>query len=125
MSNKTSLAITLVGTIDFIYDEHQISDKFTKREFAIKVDEEYNGKTYTKYFKLQFTNDKCDKLNGFKVGDMVIAQANVSGMRNEKDGNIRYFNNLEAWRIEKDTNCQEPQPTAPTYSSNHDDDMPF
>ena len=77
-----------------------VNDKFKKREFVIQIDEQINGNTYTNYGKFQLTQNKCEILDKFNVGDNIKVSFNIKGNRWEKDGKVNYITNLDAWRIE-------------------------
>lgn len=88
----------LQGKIDYIGQEQQVSEKFRKREFAIEVPDG----SYTQYIKFEITQDKCDLLDKFKVGQDVAVSYNIKGNKfpSKKTGEIMYFTSLQAWRIE-------------------------
>ena len=95
----------LTGKIEKIFDTVTISEKFKKREFVIKTEESYNDKVFENYIIMNMTQDKTKALDVFKVGQDVTVAFNVKGVKYEKDGETRYFNNLQAWRIDP----QHPQ----------------
>lgn len=111
----------LKGTIKVINDTQKISDSFSKREFVV-VDS--SGK-YEQTIQLQLVQDNCAKLDGFKEGDSVNVSFNLNGREwtNPKDGVVRFFNSLDAWKVEKVGATQEP--TAETFVSGGDDNLPF
>lgn len=87
----------LQGSLHEIFDTQQVTDKFAKREFCILVPDG----SYTQYAKLQFTNDKCDLLDTYSVGDEVKVSFNLQGKPfTNKQGEQVYFTNLAAWKIE-------------------------
>lgn len=49
----------------------------------------------------QVTQDKCAVLDQFKVGDELKVQLNLRGREWNGPQGVKYFNTLEAWRIEK------------------------
>ena len=91
------MSFEIEGTISEIYPEQQVSQSFKKREFVL----EHTERNYTEHIKFQLTQDKCNILNNLNTNDQVKVHFNIRGRRWEKDGNISYFTNLEAWRIEK------------------------
>jgi single-strand DNA-binding protein len=116
------------GSIVAIMDEQVISDKFRKREFAIEIPDG----TYPQTVKFQLTQDKCDLLNGFSLGNTVEVDFNLSGKPFVKNGETMYFNNLQAWRLTNaghssgGYNAQPQTSEAPSfYSSDADNDLPF
>ena len=68
--------MTVTGKIHVIYDEKQISEKFKKREFVIEVAE---NPMYPQYILFQLTQDNCDKLDGFKVENLIEVDFDIRG----------------------------------------------
>jgi hypothetical protein len=96
------MAYELQGTIIEIAPTQQISDKFKKREFVVeKKEDNNNGQVWTETIKFQTVQNKCELLDTLQVGDSVNVSFNIKGNKWEKNGQISYFNNLDAWRIEK------------------------
>ena len=86
----------ITGIIHKVYNTRQVSDKFKLREFVIKTDE-----TYPQSILLQLTQDKCSLLDKYKEGSSVKAHINIRGKEYKtKEGEIKFFNSIEAWRIE-------------------------
>ena len=90
----------LTGKIFEIYPTQQKTEKFKSREFVLETIKQVGDRSITDYVKFQTTNDKCDALNRYKVGDTVTIHFNIRGNKWEKDGKVSYFTNLDAWRIE-------------------------
>ena len=82
------------GTVLLIKDEQVISDKFKKREIVLTTDEDSD---YPQSVLFQTTQDKCDMLDNYKVGDKVEVSVNIRGKKWEpKDGGeTKYFVTLE------------------------------
>ena len=75
----------------------QVSDKFAKREFVLKTEA---SSQYPQFVTMQLTQDKCSLLDQFSEGQELKVSFNLRGREwNGPDG-IKYFNTLEAWRIE-------------------------
>ena len=91
------MSFDVQGKLHEIFDEQQVSDKFRKREFVLEIPDG----SYTQYIKFQLTQDKCNALDQFKIGDDVKVAFNLSGKPFTKNGTTMYFTNLGAWRIEK------------------------
>ena len=115
------MAYELKGKIEVLGETIQVTEKFKKREFVVLVEG-----TYPEYIKLQLMQDKCDLLNSFKVGDSVNVSFNLKGkpFESKKTGEMMYFTNLDAWRIQADNGAaqQQPQDLATQEASN---DLPF
>jgi len=95
------MALEITGKIIEINPTMQVSERFKKRIFILDITEETNGQTYTNYASLQASQNKCEVLDGYKVGDEVKVSFNVRGNRWEKDGKVNYITTLDAWRIER------------------------
>jgi len=92
--------LKLTGRITYIGEQVFISEKFSKREFAIEVETVSNsGQTFSNAAAFQFVNNQCTALNNFQIGQEVEVSFNVRTNRNDKDGVVRFFTNLQAWRI--------------------------
>jgi len=78
---------------------------------------------------LQFSQVYCDLLDKFEVGQEVEVKFDVKGKKYEKNGEVRYFNTLAAWKIEfvgVGTAPQQQQPKQQEIiTDNNGDDLPF
>ena len=84
----------------------EVSDKFKKIEFVVETEEQYAQK-----LQIQFTQDKCDLMKYYKVGDLVDVNINIKGREwlNPTTGETKYFVSLDAWSIsQKGGNDQKP-----------------
>lgn len=95
------MALEIIGKLIEIYPTQQVSERFKKREMVMDITEEVNGNSYPNFAKLQVSQNKCEVLDGYKIGEVVKVQFNVRGTRVEKDGKVNYYTNLDAWRIER------------------------
>ena len=105
---------------------------FRKREVVVTTEEQY-----PQDLLIEFIQDKCDILNSYKVGDNVKIDINLRGREWESpQGEIKYFNSIQGWRIEKltveDQNTMIPPiPQTEDSSDNEElgkdepDDLPF
>jgi translation initiation factor IF-3 len=85
------------GRIKFINVEQVVSASFKKRELVVTTDEQY-----PQHIQMEFTQEKCDLLNIYKVGDDVKVSINLRGRSwTNPQGEEKYFNTIQAWRIEK------------------------
>jgi hypothetical protein len=112
----------LKGRLKEIKETRQVSEKFSLREFVI-TDE---SSQYPQHIQLQATQDRCDLLDGFQVGSEVTVNFNIRGREwTSPQGEVRYFNSLDAWRIEA-VGSQEAGNHSPTpEGSEEDDSLPF
>ncbi len=123
------------GTLKVKMDTQVVSEKFSKREFVLTTDA---GSNYPQHVTFQLTQDKCSLIDSFQQGDEMKVSFNVRGREWNGPNGIRYFNTLEAWRIEKAQAGSSSAPsssaprqetyTAPTSSPAAgpvEDDLPF
>jgi hypothetical protein len=94
------MSFEITGKLVAINDTQHVSDRFKKREFVLELAEEINGNVYTNYAKMQLVQNKCEIIDNFKIGDSVKVNFNIKGNKWERDGNVNYITNLDAWRIE-------------------------
>ena len=115
----------ITGKIKVINDTKSYGDKgFRKREVVITTEG-----NYPQPILIEFVQDKCDVINGYKVGDDVKIGINLKGrewVSPQKE--TKYFNSVEGWRIEK-SDGQDNQSTQQTKSAEPQavtqDDLPF
>ena len=84
---------------------------------------------------IEFVQDKTDLLNNYQVGQDVKVNINLRGREwVNPQGETKYFNSIQGWRIEKAEDDFESQlPPLPTKedlnisesSENEPDDLPF
>lgn len=124
----------LKGSIKVINDTVQITEKFSKREFVVSD----GAGMYPQDISFQAAQDKCSMLDGFTENDQVEVSFNLRGREwTSPQGEVKYFNTLDAWRIEKvgqgipqggpsnmDLSTPSSAPQASTDSS-EGDDLPF
>lgn len=85
------------GVLHAVFLTVAVSDKFTKREFVLVV---ADNPSYPQYVSFQLTQDKCPLLDMFQVGSEVEVHFNLRGRSwVSPQGETKYFNTLEAWRI--------------------------
>ncbi|MFM9052684.1 MAG: DUF3127 domain-containing protein [Bacteroidota bacterium] len=117
----------LTGILKVKKSEQVVNDRFRKREFIVTVDD----RGYLQFISFLCTQDRCDQLNNFNEGDTITVSFNIKGREwNSPQGEIKYFNTLEAWRINKGAgtssghqkeNSEHYSPVPPAGS----DDLPF
>ena len=88
----------ITGKIKLINDTKEYgSNGFRKRELVVTTEEQY-----PQDLLVEFIQDKCDILNSYKVGESVKVDINLRGREWESpQGEIKYFNSIQGWRIEK------------------------
>ena len=115
---------TLKGKLIVKGDEQQVSEKFKKREFVIQ-DEDAK---YPQVISFQLVQDKCSLLEAYNEGDVINVNFNVRGREwtSPKDGETKYFNSLEAWKIEGAGAGTSTKAKIPVASgADEADDLPF
>lgn len=95
------MSFEIKGKLIEKYDSVQVTDRFKKREFVIEFRENPGSYDFVETIKFQLTQDRCDLLDNVLSGDEIKINFNIKGRRWEKDGQVNYFNNLEAWKVEK------------------------
>ena len=83
------------GTIKEIKETQVISHKFIKREFILTTDDKYPQDVL-----FQLSQDNCELVDIFKIGDKVTLAYNLRGKEwVNPQGETKYFNTLEVWKI--------------------------
>lgn len=101
------MAFQISGIIQQIGNTESIpyQDKvFKKRELVLDCSyrNQFTGQIErANYPKFEFTGNHVDDLNGFNIGDIVTVSFSLNGSRSEKDGQVRYFTNVQGYKIEK------------------------
>jgi len=118
------MSYKLTGVIKVLHPTVQVSDKFSKREFVVTD----TSSMYPQDIQFQATQDKCSMLDGLNVGQQVEVSFNIRGKEwVNPQGEAKYFNSLEAWRIEGGVSTStEPLPSVVTGVPDNDDlNLPF
>jgi len=131
----------VTGLLKVKFDTQKVSDKFTKRDFVLTTDA---STPYPQQVSFQLTQDKCASIDSFNNGDDIKVHFNLRGREWNGPQGVKYFNTLEAWKVEKvaagtsaapsttgsakapaaTTNVEAP--AAPVFhASNDNDDLPF
>jgi hypothetical protein len=88
----------LKGVVKVVNPTQQVSEKFAKRIFVITD----NSSMYPQDIEFQLTQDKCPLLDGIAVSQEIEVNFNLRGREwTNPQGEVKYFNTLEAWRIDK------------------------
>ena len=88
----------IIGLLKVKFDTQVVSDRFKKREFVLTTEPSGN---YPQHVSFQLTQDKCNLLDSYREGDELKVHFNLRGREWNGPQGIKYFNTLEAWRIEK------------------------
>lgn len=123
------------ATIEKIFSTQNITQSFKKREFVVEF---ADNPQYPEYIKFEVIQDKCDLLDQFTEGQTINISFNLKGRKwTDPQGQVKYFNTLQAWRLTPETasapaagNVSTPPPPAANdepdwLSSDDSDDLPF
>jgi hypothetical protein len=117
------MSFELTGTIVELSPTQQVSDKFRKREFVIEFAE---NTQYPEFIKLELVQDKCDLLDKFAIGQEVEVMFNLKGRRwTDAKGDVKYFNSLQAWKINAAGNKAAATASAPAKAENAHPARPY
>lgn len=122
------------GRIKLIGDTQTFGGNgFRKREMVVTTEEQY-----PQHIMIEFVQDKTDLLNSFNVGQQVKVSINLRGREwVNPQGETKYFNSIQGWRIESMQQAQQgapdmpPMPPAEAFEPANDlnedehDDLPF
>jgi hypothetical protein len=122
----------ILGRIKVINPEQQVSTSFKKRELVVTTEEQY-----PQHILVEFTQDKCEILNNYSLGEPVKVSINIRGREwLNPQGETKYFNSIQGWRIEKLATQAQPAgmpampaaqafPPASNLNEEEPDDLPF
>jgi len=117
------MSFEINGRLAEKFETQKVSDRFQKREFVLEIkSNSATGYEFVDFIKFQSTQDKCALLDQVNIDDTVKVSFNLRGRKWEKDGQVSYFTNLEAWRIETLSNDSgEPAGDIPVANSDSGD----
>lgn len=113
----------ITGTLEAIFDTEQVSQKFEKRSFVVKTNEQY-----PQVLIMEFVQDKTSILDQYEVGEEVKVGINLRGREwTTRDGETKYYNTIQAWRIDRLDGSRPVKKTAPQPAQydEQEDDLPF
>lgn len=110
------------GSIKKVGDVQSITDTFKKRELVVTTEEQY-----PQHIMIEFTQDKTSLLDSYNIGDKVSVGINLRGREwTSPQGEVKYFNTVQGWRIEKVGQAPAAAEMPPMPPMNEDDDdLPF
>ncbi|MHB8261322.1 MAG: DUF3127 domain-containing protein [Bacteroidia bacterium] len=126
----------VIGIIKAKFDTTVVSERFKKRDFVVTIEP---GSPYPQQVSFQLAQDKVSLIDNFNIGDEVKVLFNLKGREwISPQGETKYFNTIDAWRIEKigagqpSPSNNQTQPTStetgtpPVFTNTSvDDDLPF
>ena len=106
------------------------SNGFRKRHLVLTTEEQY-----PQFLNIEFIQDKTDAVDNFNVGDQVKIGINLKGREwVSPQGETKYFNSIQGWRIEIVGQAVQNQnippvdqfePVSDLNEEDPDDDLPF
>ena len=103
------------------------SNGFQKRELVLTTPGEY-----PQHILVEFIKDKCAVLDNYQVGQEVKIAININGREwQSPEGETKYFNSIQGWRIDAVEGASAPPPpqapfeTIPEPKNEQADDLPF
>ncbi len=110
----------ITGKIKVINATQEVSASFKKRELVVTTDEQYQ-----QHIIIEFSQDKCEILNNYNIGQDVKVSINLRGREwVNPNGETKYFNSIQGWRIEKLEQVagnNNQMPPAQQQETDHDD----
>lgn len=111
----------VAGKLIVVNPTQVVSEKFSKRTFVVETEDKF-----PQQIEFQLTQDKCDYLDVYKVGETIDVSFNLRGREwTSPGGEVKYFNTLEAWRIERVGAIAQGSTPPPTAKQIEDDGLPF
>ena len=128
----------ITGKIKLIGDTKEFgSNGFRKREIVVTTEEQY-----PQHIMVEFVQDKTALLDAYQVGQDVRISINLRGREwTNPQGEVKYFNSIQGWRIEQQQavtpsmaapaapsdpgDWPSPQDGAKTSGGEDFDDLPF
>ncbi len=122
--------MTIDGKLIEKSNTQEVTSSFKKREFVVEYAE---NPQYPEFLKFELIQSNCQQLDVFNIGDEMTISFNLKGRKwTDPNGSVKYFNSLQAWRLEKKSNQMTsgaPETPPPDnwmkedFSS--DEDLPF
>lgn len=93
----TNLAVIIEGTVHVNGPVVEVGTNNTKkRTVVVKTDGQY-----PQIVAVDFLKEKCEQnLKDYQEGDKITITANVGGREYDKDGEMKYFNSINGWKVE-------------------------
>ena len=95
--------------------------------FTLLIRLEQADGRFPNYVPVEFTQERCSLADGFKVGDEVEVTYRLRGRRWDRDGEAKYFVNVEAVDVRRlaQAGTAGAEPDSGPDSGVEDDDIPF
>ncbi len=86
------------GILKVKKDTVQVKEEFKKREFVIEF---ADNPKYPQVINFQLVQDSCPILDQFNIDDKIRIEFDLRGRKwTDPNGVDKYFNSLQAWKIE-------------------------
>ncbi|MDR2205737.1 MAG: DUF3127 domain-containing protein [Flavobacteriaceae bacterium] len=108
----------LQGTVKKIFDIQTFPTGFQKREMILMTQEQY-----PQPISIEFLSEKMHLLDNIAEGENVKIGINIRGREwTNPQGEVKYFNSISGWRLEKifDNAASEPVAAAPQTTQTSD-----
>ena len=103
------------ATIKKISETVQISERFRKREFVVEY---ASNPDYPQPLQFEMVQDRCELLDSFQEGQQVEISFDLRGREwTNPEGQVKYFNSLQAWKLVAKNNSAEPPSPKPAQRS--------
>ena len=124
----------LQGTVKKIFETQTFASGFQKRELILLTQEQY-----PQPISIEFLSEKIMLLDSISEGDHVKIGINIRGREwTNPQGEVKYFNSITGWRLEKvsessfeptqassGTSSQVMGGNSNTFGEEEEDDLPF
>jgi hypothetical protein len=120
----SAMGYEISGKLHVLFDAEQKTERFRKRDFVLEVEDS----RYPQFVLFQLTGDRCEALDAFSKGDPVRLEFSLRGREwTSPSGDIRYFNSLDVWQIEKNAGApsREEEPPPPEEPPVFSEEPPF
>lgn len=118
--------MTIDGKLIEKSETQEVTGSFKKREFVVEYAE---NPQYPEYLKFELIQANCQQLDQFTEGEMMNISFNLKGRKwTDPKGNVKYFNSLQAWRLEKTADSPPPPQEDNGWMKedfSSDEDLPF
>jgi hypothetical protein len=103
------------GKVKVVNATQEVSATFKKRELVVTTNEQY-----PQHISIEFSQDKCDLLNGLNIGQEVTVHINLRGREwVNPQGETKYFNQIQGWKVDK------VQSEAPSFEPKQQNEIPI
>lgn len=117
------MSFKFTGIVKHVGETVQVTDTFSRRDIVVTD----TSSMYPQHVSFQLTKDKCALGDTLMEGESVEVSFNLNGREwTSPEGQVKYFNTLEAWRIDKST-APAPVAAVPVAAepTEEEDDLPF